>query len=424
MPETETAWGEHLLTMVLPWWEGAVRPAGGVFTCFANDGTRVSDELYTWSQGRWAWLSAELAAEATAGRLDVDGALWRRRAVETAELVARHALLGDGTVAFRLDAQGAPLPTGQDGRLAASVFADLFAALGLAGGIRMLDAGDPRRADWLSQAELLLTVAERSTLDGTALSEPYPVPHGYRDLAAPMSLVHTASELLRAAPGSATALSVRDRAWTRLAGDFLGPDGWWEFRPTDPADAGTLLARHRTPGHLLELTWMLLHSADEAAGRGDVGAVAPFEVGHLAALARRAVELGEDREHGGILRYVDADGGAPDGRASAVPERYEELVARTWDTKLWWVHVEALYAAALLARRTGDPGLAAAAERLSAYTLSTFPDPDGAEWLQIRDRHGAPLAEVVALPVKDPFHIARSLLLLNRLALERASTGE
>ena len=37
---------------------------------------------------------------------------------------------------------------------------------------------------------------------------------------------------------------------------------------------------------------------------------------------------------------------------------------------------------------------------------------DGAEWLQVRDRNGRPLDRVVALPVKDPFHIARALLLV------------
>lgn len=47
--------------------------------------------------------------------------------------------------------------------------------------------------------------------------------------------------------------------------------------------------------------------------------------------------------------------------------------------------------------------------------MATFPDPDGQEWIQIRSRDGSPLDEVVALPVKDPMHIARSLLLLNAL---------
>jgi N-acylglucosamine 2-epimerase len=39
------------------------------------------------------------------------------------------------------------------------------------------------------------------------------------------------------------------------------------------------------------------------------------------------------------------------------------------------------------------------------------------EWIQIRDRAGRPLQKVVALPVKDPFHIMRCFM----LAVERAA---
>ena len=52
---------------------------------------------------------------------------------------------------------------------------------------------------------------------------------------------------------------------------------------------------------------------------------------------------------------------------------------------------------------------------MHAYTFATFPDGPGLEWTQIRSRNGKPLDEVVALPVKDPFHIARALLLLVEL---------
>jgi N-acylglucosamine 2-epimerase len=100
-------------------------------------------------------------------------------------------------------------------------------------------------------------------------------------------------------------------------------------------------------------------------------------------------------------------------------DRYEALVEKTWDTKLWWVHVEALYAARLLAERFGRADLGDWADRLGAYTLDTFPQPQGGEWIQIRDRHGAPLDKVVALPVKDPFHIARALLLMTELDSRR-----
>ena len=85
---------------------------------------------------------------------------------------------------------------------------------------------------------------------------------------------------------------------------------------------------------------------------------------------------------------------------------------------------EALYTLALLHLETGRADLAAWHDRLAAYTYRVFPAGPGGEWVQIRDRAGAPLDKTVALPVKDPFHIARALLLtIERLAspAERSS---
>ncbi len=38
-----------------------------------------------------------------------------------------------------------------------------------------------------------------------------------------------------------------------------------------------------------------------------------------------------------------------------------------------------------------------------------FPSPHG-EWIQRLDRHGRGIDNIAAMPVKDPFHLARSLI--------------
>ena len=191
----------------------------------------------------------------------------------------------------------------------------------------------------------------------------------------------------------------------RLVG--VPPDG------NDAAD--TLLGRHRTPGHLLEAAWMLVHAATTVP---DIPALLPD---WLPDLAEHALDLAWDPDEGGLLRYVDQDGGAPRGRRT--DGRYEQLVVETWDTKLWWVHAEAVLAVAVLARAYPRSGLASWLPRLREYTLATFPDPDGHEWLQIRDRAGRPLDRVVALPVKDPFHIPRALLMTLETETETETGG-
>ncbi|MDN5655012.1 MAG: AGE family epimerase/isomerase [Kocuria sp.] len=397
----------HLERDVLGWWssEGADDRLGGVRTCFTNRGVPTSSEKYTWSQGRWAWTCALVADEIDAGRLRGDSRLWRERSARTADFLLSRAFLPDGRTSFRLGESGEMLAD-EHGEYATSVFADLFAVLGLAGASRTAEEGT---GAWLDQAHRTLLGAESSLRDRTAKSAPYPVPSGFRDLAGPMTLVHVAGELHRDS-GSDVSLRVATDARSALIGGadaFLGEGAWWEFRPDDPADQDTLLARHVTPGHLLEVLWMLVHVGDRLPQLE-----APD--GMLTALALRALETGWDTQEGGLLRYVDRDtGGEPVGRLLGTP--YEELAQRTWDTKLWWVHAEAMYTTALLARRTGSRVLADWAATVRDYTLATFPDPDGREWIQIRSRDGSPLDEVVALPVKDPMHVARSLLLLNTL---------
>lgn len=405
----------HLEEDVLGWWsrEAADDRLGGIRTCFTNRGLPISGEKYTWSQGRWAWTCALVADEIEEGRLTGDAILWRDRSTRTADFLTTHAFLPDGRTSFRLSETGEHMAD-EHGEVATSVFADLFAVLGLAGAIRT--AGGEARGEWTAQARRTLGGAAVSLRDGTAKSAPYPVPAGFRDLASPMTLVHVAAELHRAAPSGAVH-DLLARARNALLEDesaFLAPDTWWEFRPDSAADHDTLLARHVTPGHLLELVWMLVHVGDQ---------LPQFAVPEatLTDLALRALETGWDESDGGLLRYADREtGGEPRGRLLGAP--YEDLVQRTWDTKLWWVHAETMYATALLARRTGSPQLTRWADRVREYTLGTFPDPCGREWIQIRARDGIPLDEVVALPVKDPMHIARSLLLLNRL--EHGSTTD
>jgi mannose/cellobiose epimerase-like protein (N-acyl-D-glucosamine 2-epimerase family) len=73
-------------------------------------------------------------------------------------------------------------------------------------------------------------------------------------------------------------------------------------------------------------------------------------------------------------------------------------------------------------------GLPRDARQVHDYTFATFPNPDRnvGEWIQIRDRQGRPLDKVVGLPVKDPYHLTRNLLLLVELlgeGTEARTTG-
>ena len=95
-------------------------------------------------------------------------------------------------------------------------------------------------------------------------------------------------------------------------------------------------------------------------------------------------------------------------------------LTENWDNKLWWVHSEALYALILAYEHTGDEKFMDRYWKAHDYVYNTFPNPDNeiGEWIQIRDRQGNPEEKVVALPVKDPYHITRAFMHLIK-SLER-----
>ncbi|WP_053204222.1 AGE family epimerase/isomerase [Jiangella muralis] len=397
----------ELEKVILPFWlEHGIDPEhGGFHTCFDNRGrTLASTDKYTWSQGRFVWLLARAAGLAGRGLLDADAAALVRQAEAGAAFLARHAIRDDATCHFVTATDGTPA-AGPNGETR-SVYADCFVVMGLAE-----LAAVTAEPGWLELAEPILARAARDIDDGTAPTPPYDVPPGFVAFGPRMILLNTL--LVHAeARQRLGGLPEPDRHRLETALDVVLthrlPDGTFvEMRPTGPALDETLVARHRVPGHALEGLWVALHTA-ELLGRPDV---VPDLLASVAPLCASAW----DETHGGLFRYVDrAAPAAPRGRDSGTP--YERLLARTWDTKLWWVHTEAAYTTALAARRYGDTGAGEWFDRIWDYTLDTFPGgADGAEWIQIRDRAGRPLDEVVALPVKDPFHIARNLLQLVEL---------
>jgi N-acylglucosamine 2-epimerase len=181
-----------------------------------------------------------------------------------------------------------------------------------------------------------------------------------------------------------------------------------ELLPVDEELADTLMSRHLNPGHTIECMWFVMTEAKR------VGNTAAID--QAIRITKKAFELGWDNLHGGLLHYVDRDGGTPRGRELG-DNSFERNIIETPDTKLWWPHSEALYTLLLAYEQTGDAELLKLYDKTHDYTFSTFPHPDPAvgEWIQIRDRTGVPLTKVVALPVKDPYHILRNLILIVEL---------
>lgn len=395
----------ELTQSIIPfWWRTLDHERGGVFNCWNNPGTRLeSRDKFTWSQGRFAWLCARWADAARRGVIEGNADEFLAHAEKTVRFLQQHAFLADGRCAFLLSEEGVVKEAISGAGVAPSIYADCFVMMGFAAVARVSGDGEVFEAAWS-----LFKSIERRIAAGGFPTFPEPVPAGYRAHAIAMIrlnltlvLYDAAAELRDVRRDELRELNIE--AAQCIFDCFLQPDGRIaEMVPLSDSNAGTLLSRHTNPGHALEGLWMLLTVANREGRREWIDRANDSVRFHLT--------RGWDDEHGGMLHYVDCGGGPPAGDAGT--SEYEAAVRRTWDTKLWWVHSEALYTAALSASNVGSAAAWSAFERVWQYTLNTFPNPDArvGEWIQIRDRRGAPLDRVVALPVKDPYHIARNLL--------------
>ncbi|WP_240417715.1 AGE family epimerase/isomerase [Paenibacillus periandrae] len=405
---------EHAEQVLLPFWLKAIDlERGGVYTCFNNEGTElVSTDKYTWSQGRFIWILAQTASMIDNKLLTGDAEFCMRNARKNVDFLKNHVFLDNGNCAYVLTEDGGKKEAIPGLGYDISFYADCFVVLGFA-----KFAHGSRDAEVLQDAlQLYRRIVERLA-QGNVRSEPYPVPVGYEAHSVPMIMLNVAQELADALDSFShpEAQAVRDEAEsymnTIMDRFYTGSGIIREMLPMDVGETDTLLTRHVTPGHSLESMWFVMNEALKIGNQQ--------RVDQAAAVIEQAFELGWDPEYGGLLRYVDREGGEVRGRRTG--GRYEQLVGDTWDMKIWWPHSEALYALLLAYKQTGEPHFYAKYEQMHDYVFRTFPHPDAGigEWIQIRDRSGQPVQKTVALPVKDPYHILRNVLLTIELLAEQ-----
>lgn len=399
---------EHAKQVLLPFWMDRALDErnGGVYTCFNNAGDElISRDKYTWSQGRFVWILSRLSSLQSENVLSGGLENCLQHARKTVEFLRDHAVLENGNCAFLLSESGEKKESVSGEGFDTSFYADCFVILGFAEYARVA------REDEILDLALRLYDSVVNRLErGDIRTEPYPIPEGYSSHSIPMIMLNTSQELRRAldsfAHQRATELRERSRSYAaEIMGSFRLEDGTIvEMLPEDGSTPDTVIYRHINPGHALESMWFVISEAVEQDWHGSVD--------DAAAVIKKALELGWDEEHGGLLRFVDRSGGKPAGAQMSEP--YERLILKTWDMKLWWPHSEALYAILLASEHAEDRTLLPLYERIHEYTFSTFPNPDSTvgEWIQIRDRQGRAVEQQVALPVKDPFHILRSVLLI------------
>ena len=430
-PQSKDFYRNVINESLFPFWNKAVdRKNGGIFTCFDNSGGKLlSKDKYTWSQGRFLWMWSRYIENIRSGNISEPepGALLdlEEDSRRTAQFLLEKSFMDNGHVIFLLSETGEPKIINDGAPPDASIYADCFICLGFSEYARVFkEERFARRA-----LELYRNIASRVE-KGEYYTEPYPVPPGCTMMGIPMFTMYTGSDLAQSlyALGqseAAEAAAIAEKNAAILEKDFFIKPFNVELKGPASLD-GTLLARHMTPGHIVECLWFYIHFKEFLKQTKILGSRedTDFRLALADTLGRWAMDHSWDEEKGGIFRFIDHDGGEP--RGALIDDPYEKLILKTWDTKLWWVHSESLYFSALMAGRLGEAGDKMADNaaywrkinrKIFDYTFSTFPNPDSSigEWIQIRSRDASPLNEVVALPVKDPYHIFRNMLLLLEL---------
>ena len=362
---------------IIPFWfrHGVDEEYGGVLSSMSEDGTRISTDKYTWSQARFVWTMAALFNRFEPRPEFIEAA---RR---TIDFLLAHARDEAGWLVYRTTREGIPLEG------ATSIYSDCFLVYGLSEYCRAVpDSGLIELA-----VRTFWRITKRVEEPDFRETAPYAVLPGRKIHGIPMILTEVANELAETTKDPAIA-DAADRYAGCVMTNFVRPERkiLLEFLSADyrelPPNEGTYVM----PGHAIESMWFNLHCARR---RNDSEAIR-----RAAEVIRWHVEAGWDREYGGLFLGIDAEGGSP-----FLPNS---------DKKIWWPHTEALYALLLAFRLTGEPWCLEWYGRIHEWSFQHFPmAPDG-EWFQRLDRQGSPIKDLIALPVKDPFHLPRAVILI------------
>lgn len=394
-----------------PYWQSKYDEKNqGILNCINNTGDQIlSDQKFTWSQGRYLWILSKLYQLTTENVFyKISGELLLKQMKGTKDFLLKYSLCPDGRCHFLLSREGKPVIDPELGRSDTSIFADCFALIGLAAYIRV--TGDQ---SCLNETERLFESIQKRIAQGDYLTEPYPVPEGYRMHSIPMILVNTSFEFAEMQEAceidSTKTIEYGLSKVSEILNEFYRDGFIREHISTEENYGLKLLDRHMNPGHTIEDVWFMAEFLQK------YGAL-DSQMEKLELSALNAMEKGWDSVYGGLLRFVDRSGGMPVGEKG--DSAYERLILDTWDMKLWWPHSEILYTTLLLYQLTDKVIYWEWYQRAFDYVFSVFPNAQIGEWIQIRQRDGTPQDKVVALPVKDPFHIMRNFIKIVELTHE------
>ena len=367
---------QHLTEHVLPFWFPKLidQRYGGLKNCVQDDGEVLSTEKYLWSQGRALWVLSKLFND-----IDQDSR-WLEMADPISKLLTDYGRNTDRDWHFSLNADGTPAREPQ------SIYVDGFCIYGLT------EYAKATGHDKSLEIALEAYTHASPKLDDHRLvrTMPHPIPKGYQSHGPLMLFAHVFHELGILSGREdikQRALELADKILTQHLDpesgqlhEFVAPGG-----QKDSSDIG----QTAIPGHVVESMWFL-EEIYRYHGQSE-------KIPLLLETIRIHLELGWDQHFGGLVLATHLGGGKPQ-----------------WHNplgKIWWPHTESLQALLMTYAHTREKWAEDWYWKVHDYSFTHFPNWDSGDWFHNLDLEGKPtIPYLQTLPVKDPFHLPRSLI--------------
>jgi N-acylglucosamine 2-epimerase len=372
---------DGLLEDTLPFWldHCVDREDGGFMMALDQDGTVVDTDKGMWQQCRFTWLLSTLYN--TLEPRDE----WLDLARHGIDFIRRYGTDDDGRMFFQVTKKGAPL------RKRRYVFTESFGAIAHAAYAKA--SGDEQSAeeavrlynvflDHLLKPELSVPKIDANTRPTRGLG-PYMVLINMSQVLRDTLEYEKANEQIDCAIDTIKKYFMNEEHKALM--EVVGPNG----ELIDHFDGRTL-----NPGHAIESAWFIM---EEARRRGNDPALLKLGTTILDWMW----EHGWDKEHGGLLYFVDVKGGP---------------VQEYWhDMKFWWNHNETIIATLLAHLMTGEKKYADWHTQVHEWAYTHFPDREHGEWFGYLHRNGTRSSTLKGNLWKGPFHLPRMQLYCSQL---------
>lgn len=354
---------------------------GGYYNYLDRDGSVLNRDKSVWIQGRLAWLLSTLYNEVE------EKEEWLMLAKHGIDFLKKYCFDTDGRLFYEVTEKGEPL------RKRRYVCSEVFALMAFS---EYGKAAKDQECVDIAKEIYMLYLRHYFNPD---LLQPKVFPQTRQTKSHPMrmSLLNLSQQIRRNGEDPLYD-EIIDKAINEINQDFVHDNerAFFEVVGLNGERLDSPEGRCVNPGHAIESSWFML---EEAKRRGDHALAM-----RSCQLIEWSLELGWDKNHGGITYFIDIEG--------------KPCLQYEYSLKLAWPHSEALYATLLAYSMTDDHKFEKWHDTILEWSLKYFPDHEYGDWFKYLNRDGSVSHRIKGNNWVGPFHLPRAQLLCWKLLKE------